>query len=276
MAESFLQSLGNLDTRKKIQLTSVLHTARRKGDGCPHITSDMLQDVLTNGRPMPIPDRANGLLKYLAADGKPLGTVAHFTFQPGSGHSDALCIWTASEKNEEVLTLAEHCHSKGWIELKKTDGAPFEIMIMPSGHEHLEGLDLPNAESDMAFVAMWLDDEMNDAYDLAIVKAIQDAGFTPFRVDRHVHNGKIDDEIIAKIRQSRFLVADFTHDDEGARGSVYFEAGFAMALQIPVIFTCREDRFDVHFDTRQYRHIVWKELTKFRKDLAEHISAVVW
>ena len=45
---------------------------------------------------------------------------------------------------------------------------------------------------------------------------------------------KIDDEIIGEIRRSRFLVADFTHGDKGARGSVYYEAGFAYGLGLPV------------------------------------------
>ena len=70
------------------------------------------------------------------------------------------------------------------------------------------------------------------------------------------HNNDITDEIIAEIRKSRFLVADFTRQ----RGGVYFEAGFAKGLEIPVIFTCKEDEIDqVHFDTRQYNHILWKD-----------------
>ncbi len=36
----------------------------------------------------------------------------------------------------------------------------------------------------------------------------------------------------------RFMIADFT----GHRGGVYFEAGFAHGLGIPVIWTCREDQ----------------------------------
>lgn len=56
----------------------------------------------------------------------------------------------------------------------------------------------------------------------------------------------------AEIRRSRFLVADFTHDKkQGARGSVYYEAGFAHGLNIPVIFTAR-DGTKPHFDTSAY------------------------
>ena len=41
---------------------------------------------------------------------------------------------------------------------------------------------------------------------------------------------KIDDEIVAEIRRSKFIIADFSHGSDGARGGVYFEAGFAHGL----------------------------------------------
>jgi hypothetical protein len=53
------------------------------------------------------------------------------------------------------------------------------------------------------------------------------------RVDqKHHHLNKVDDEIIAEIRRSRFLVADFTCEPGKVRGGVYFEAGFAMGLNM--------------------------------------------
>ena len=80
---------------------------------------------------------------------------------------------------------------------------------------------------------MWLSEELNEAYENGIRAGIKDAGFTPFRVDKREHNDKIDDLIVAQIRKSRFVVADFTScDKQGARGSVYFEAGFAIGLGI--------------------------------------------
>ena len=105
---------------------------------------------------------------------------------------------------------------------------------------------------------------------------IRDAGYKAMRIDRKEHNDKIDDQIIAEIRRSRFVVADFTQGKEGARGGVYFEAGFAKGLGIDVIFTCRQDLQGViHFDTRQYNHIFWQEPLDLRKKLADRISATV-
>jgi len=86
-----------------------------------------------------------------------------------------------------------------------------------------------------------------------IEPATRAAGYEPLRIDSKQHNGKIDDEIMASIRASRFVVSDFT----GNRGGVYYEAGFAHGLGLPVIFMCREGD-ELHFDIRQYNCIFWK------------------
>jgi hypothetical protein len=57
---------------------------------------------------------------------------------------------------------------------------------------------------------------------------------------KHHHLNKVDDVIVAEIRRSRFLVADFTCEPGKVRGGVYFEAGFARGLNIPIIWTCRD------------------------------------
>jgi hypothetical protein len=76
---------------------------------------------------------------------------------------------------------------------------------------------------------------MDAAFD-AIERSVKRCGYRPYRVDRESHNNKIDDEIIANIRISRLVVADLT----GVRPNVFYEAGFAHGLGIPVLLTCNE------------------------------------
>ena len=125
---------------------------------------------------------------------------------------------------------------------------------------------------------------MEDVWKAGIEPGIRDAGYKPSRIDRKGHTNKIDDEIIAEIRRSRFVVCDVTcelieHNDEQTaihRGSVYYEAGFAHGLNIPVIFTCRKDGLEkIAFDTRQYPHIVWERPETLRRALANRIAAVI-
>jgi hypothetical protein len=49
-----------------------------------------------------------------------------------------------------------------------------------------------------------------------------------------------------------------------------------MGLGMPVIWTCREDDVDnLHFDTRQYNHIVWAEPADLKEKLALRIEATL-
>lgn len=119
---------------------------------------------------------------------------------------------------------------------------------------------------------MWLDKSIKHVYDRAIKPAIEDAGYDSFLINREHFTDHITVEIDTQIRQSRFIVADFTHGKDGARGSVYYEAGLARGLNIPVIYTARQD-IKPHFDTATYQHIFWTcdRLTDFRSSLKDRI-----
>ncbi|MDG1287887.1 MAG: hypothetical protein P8P30_10070 [Rickettsiales bacterium] len=122
------------------------------------------------------------------------------------------------------------------------------------------------------FIAMWFDDSMTPIWEDGIKAAFEDTEFKPLRIDNKEHNDKIDDEIIAEIKRSRFIVADFTNH----RGGVYFEAGFALGLGIPVIWTCRKDDLEnLHFDIRQYNTIAWENADELKERLHQRIRATI-
>jgi hypothetical protein len=122
------------------------------------------------------------------------------------------------------------------------------------------------------FVAMWFDPSLDPTYADGLKPGIEDCGYTALRVDAKEHNEKICDVIVAEIRNSKFLVADFTLH----RAGVYFEAGLMMGLGRPVIFTCRHDELkDAHFDTRQYNHISWETPAELREKLKRRIQATI-
>jgi hypothetical protein len=67
-------------------------------------------------------------------------------------------------------------------------------------------------------------------------------------------------------------VADFT----GHRAGVYFEAGFALGLNLPVFWTCRKDNLtDLHFDIRQFNCIDWNDPGELAHRLQKRIEAVI-
>ncbi len=195
----------------------------------------------------------------------------------------AAYAWSESVNREEVDYLIDYL-----LKAKSLDttanvarmqrgnySIPAIVIVTVEGHSQVEQ-EHSRTDSSQAFVAMWFDDSMSEAFQNGIEPAILEAGYVPLRIDRKEHVNKIDDEIIAELRRSRFLVADFTHGKDGARGGVYYEAGFAHGLDLPVIFTCREDAVEtLHFDTEHYNHMVWTTPAELREKLKTRILAVI-
>lgn len=270
--------------QEKVLLTSWLVEQRRLGVSCPEISSTVLRDVRQR-RPPSVLERADNLLRCLEARSPLIGTPVNIYLLDNSRVqelADQLLAWTGSQDISEVITLAEYCAAEHWIRHQSQErvvassNTIHQLMLMPPGYARIAALDGTNSKSKQGFVAMWFDLSMKEAYEHGIHPAIVDAGYEAMRIDGKDHNNKIDDEIIAEIRRSRFMVADFTQGEVGARGGVYYEAGFAHGLNMPVIFCCRKDAIEkVHFDTRQYNHIVWEKPQELRDALSRRISATI-
>ena len=178
---------------------------------------------------------------------------------------------------KEMEGLAELLSQMGRLSIQKAhsrDARIETVLITANGWGHLEQRRAINTESNQGFVAMSFAGELRYIYDDAIAPAIKKAGYSPLRVDNTEHTGKIDDEIILQIRRSRFLVADATQH----RGGVYYEAGFAHGLNLPVFWTCRKNHMKkLHFDVRQYNCIAWKDdaIEVFFRSLSSRIESVM-
>ena len=277
-------TLKHRDESLQARLTTWLIDQRRFGVECPEVMSNILDEV-ERRRPLTVQGRADRLLKFLEDQQKHIGDPIHVEITSaaeilyGPGYTEfggRLLANSESVKPEEGAYLLQQLEKKGFLEARSKSRDAAEYVITVNGYAYLSDLEKKTVDSKQAFVAMWFDDSMKDAYDEGIAAAIRESGYEPLRIDRKEHINKIDDEIITEIRRSRFLVADFTQAETGARGGVYYEAGFAHGLNIPVIFTCREDAIGkVHFDTRQYNHITWKTPEELRARLAQRISATI-
>ena len=191
--------------------------------------------------------------------------------------------WSESLLRREIGYFIDYLLDMGFLSARNQgDNFPCGEFLIPTGvrvtvegHNQIEQ-QKTNVDSSQAFVAMWFDDSMEDVFETGIRPAIAEVGYSPLRIDKKDHINKIDDEIIAELRRSRFLVADFTHGNDGARGGVYYEAGFAHGLGLPVIFTCRKDAVEsLHFDTNHYSHVVWSDPSELRDKLRTRILAVL-
>ena len=155
---------------------------------------------------------------------------------------DALLYYCSGQS--EVLTILTYLLEHGDIKARDPQNPHNELWITAKGYQRLRELKQSNIESRNCFVAMWFTPEMDEVYEEAIKPAIEfiedghtEPRFHADKVDKVEHTDDINDKTIALIRRSRFMVCDLT----GYRGGVYFEAGFAYGLGLPVIYTCRKD-----------------------------------
>ena len=126
-------------------------------------------------------------------------------------------------------------------------------------------------------MAFHFDLKFKREFEPTIKKAVLDAlegKLEAIRVSSSItkHDTKIDDELIGMIKSSKAIIADFT----GNRSAVYYEAGFARGLGIPVIWTCKKVDIDnLSFDTRQYPHIIQKNEEDLYKQVVNRLKAKI-
>ncbi|MBF0557441.1 MAG: hypothetical protein HQL08_01530 [Nitrospirae bacterium] len=210
----------------------------------------------------------------------------------------------------ELHSILSLLSQEGLIKVPDQANPHNHLSISAKGYQKLSEIKKPGKDSRQCFVAMWFTTEMSEAYDKAIrpaIEFIEEGGTSPrfeaVKIDNVEHVNDINDEIIAQIRRSRFMICDLT----GYRGGVYFEAGFAYGLGLDVIYTCREDwtkeeilkdndgneiktlrdknnneiqikKEGVHFDLAHRNRIEWSpdDLEDFRIKLQNRIRAVIF
>lgn len=269
-ARTYLEGLKDPERISRFKLShftrSVSERAYGKRDNSffPAYSTRELQDILSRPKP-PIEEKLRMLLEYL-------GSITAFpgelrTFDIANDYV-VLCAENTSEANFHLNFLV----SEELVWLSRVEfgaGVLLRFTVSGKGWRDLERLKKIGADSFDGFIAMSFDKDRDPVHE-AIDAAIRGSGYTPVRVDRVEHLNRIDDEIIARIRQSKFMVADFTKH----RAGVYFEAGFMLGLGRPVIWICgRTDLCNLHFDTRQYNMIDYESPNDLEERLLNRILA---
>jgi nucleoside 2-deoxyribosyltransferase len=272
--------LENLSEDKKLLLTTWLVDQRRLGTAVPVVHSNIPKQT-ANFRHLSVRERRDRFLRYLDQKTPKIGTRLPISRGKVAVESDyELLAWTESTDSSELWYLINFSVEEGLVakigSTQSDTGSMDHFGLTPGGYDFLDQMDKANPAAVQGFVAMWFAKDMHESYEKGFAPAIADSVYKPLRIDRKEHINKIDDEIIAEIRRSRFVVADFTSKPDSPRGGVYFEAGFAYGLNIPVIWTCRQDMIEhVHFDTRQFNHITWSGPEDLNAQLRTRIGAVI-
>lgn len=176
---------------------------------------------------------------------------------------------TSDEFIPEANYMLRFLKEKKYVEADEFLGMDnFSVVLTPEGYARVDELQKYSANGRNVLVAM----SFNDTQKLreAIRKGIADAGYNAIFIDEVQHNDFITPELLKYIKDSKFVVADLTHQNNGA----YFEEGYAMGLGKPVIQLCKKD-VKLHFDIAQKNTIMWETEEDIPQKLCNRIKATI-
>lgn len=255
---------------KSTELSGWLRERNLLGIEIPMLTSDFLSEAvktLPNYSPI---EKQHKLLKAMEL----------LTTYPGKEvilvpEHDASLAW--ANNKQEFTYYVKALMERGLIEINSSQPRTINDPLLPmvitaQGWEHIESESKNVTDKTQAFVAMSFDPSLHSIFENAIKPAIEATGYRAYRVDSEPHLERIDAKIISEIKNSRFIIADVTQQKAG----VYYEAGFAHGLGLPVIWCVnKQDLSNVHFDTRQYNHILWDTEEELKEQLETYILATI-
>ncbi|MEX2374078.1 MAG: hypothetical protein WD942_00625 [Dehalococcoidia bacterium] len=171
----------------------------------------------------------------------------------------------------EFAFLLQHLADAGSIELRVPEQSSGAVVTV-DGWSEIQALEATMGASRQVFIALSFDDHMLTTYERAIRPAVVESGYMPLMMGELEHADRIDERIEVELRKSIAVVADFTHQKHG----VYFEAGFARGRGVPVIWMCHDDdKGNLHFDTREYNHILWKSEIELKERLQTRLTVLL-
>ncbi|MGA3287365.1 MAG: hypothetical protein ABSD46_08060 [Bacteroidota bacterium] len=180
----------------------------------------------------------------------------------------------AKSFNEFVFIL-DKANQQGYI---KNESSAYSVQLDIAGWERVLKL-LANGQphQKLAFMAMPFNNpELDRIYKDFVKSSIGLTGFDLKRVDESQPAGLIDSYLRVLIRNSRFIIADLTDNNQ----NVYWEAGFAEGLGKPVIYLCRkagDEQSKTKFDTNHHTTVFYdlEHLSKAMEDIKSIVRATL-
>jgi len=178
----------------------------------------------------------------------------------------------------EFVEWVQSLHAEGLVVSRTIIGDTHpSFKITAVGWKRIEEL-FAGVRSTSVFIAMSFGLADKEKTRDSIRQACKEMGWDAATVDEQEYLGGVTDKIISEIRQARFVVCDFTGNNRG----VYYEAGYAHGLNVPVIYTVKEEQLTspnaelkLHFDTQSINHLAWKDHADLIHKLKNRIGAVI-
>ena len=258
--------------------------AFEKGDRTHGRPVHMDNEIIENWYPKTFSERVDYILLYFNGKIKHVGQQLAFSLSEllsvmfidrkeynKSGFDDSNKLRDIDECEQELQYMLDYLQSTSLVKYNHgpSEEEWLELSLTPKGYARIDELQKNTSYGRKVLVAMKFGDETTNLRE-AIRAGIKDAKYDPEFIDEVQHNDFITPELLKHIRDSKFVVVDLTHQNNGA----YFEEGYAMGLGKPVIQLCKKG-VDLHFDIAQKNTIMWESEDDIPKKLTNRIKATI-
>lgn len=139
-----------------------------------------------------------------------------------------------AKNDEEFFAFIDQLVAMELLELKGADSGTKFVTLAAEGWKRFSQMSA-DLKSNQVFIATWFDSSMDESI-RAIETAIKECGFLSVCIKTELFKETIMDKALGELRRSRFAIIDLT----GGRPSVFYEAGFAKALDIEAVYVYRK------------------------------------
>lgn len=246
----------------------------------------MDEEMIENWYPKTFSEKIDYILLYFNSRIKHLGQQVSFSFQELLSasfidrkeykESPVYDLGSWEERSEddcehELRYMLDYLVRCSYIEY--AEGPSLEewadISLAPDGYARIDVLQKNSSRGRNVLVAMKFGGDTKKLRE-AIREGIKNAEYHAIFIDEVQHNDFITPELLKHIRDSKFVVVDLTHQNNGA----YFEEGYAMGLGKAVIQLCQKDT-KLHFDIAQKNTIMWDNEEDIPERLTNRIKATI-
>lgn len=264
---------------------SLLHIRARSPDVSPKLSHALRRAAESNERPLFTNHTAEAVLKLpLPRPREQADLLVRWLAENVAGPGETMWVEHATHgaiigarSSAGFELVLDHLFESGLVtghQAKTVGGGDRAYATLAfAGWDQYESLRRGGAVYRKAFMAMKFGDSLLDhVLDNVFKPSALRAGFDLFKFTDRPKAGLIDNRMRAEIQACDFVVADLSHDNQGA----YWEAGYAEGLGKPVIYTCEKSKFEeakTHFDTNHHLTILWDQQSP--SDCAEEFVATI-
>lgn len=146
------------------------------------------------------------------------------------------------------------------------------LTLSAKAWERIYELQKTQSNNKNVFVAMKFGKETEELRE-KLKEGIREAGYEPIIMDEVEHNHQIVPEMLYQIKNSKFIIAELSHHNNGA----YYEAGYALGLGKEVLHICKKSELTsgLHFDVAQVNTIVYDDIEELPAKIVKRIKATI-